>query len=50
MISHVAISKISEKSDDYSHTGNSWNQTDIDYDYHKYDPERYPNPYDKKNP
>ena len=26
----------------YSPTGNSWNQSDIDSEYHRYDPERYP--------
>lgn len=26
---------------DYSPTGNSWNQSDVDSAYHKYDPVRY---------
>ena len=38
------------RSDAYTHTGNSWNQSDIDYDYHKYDPDRYPNPFANRNP
>ena len=38
----------SDKSDDYSHTGNSWDQDALDYAYHKYDPNLYPNPYEKK--
>ena len=40
----------SERSDAYSHTGNSWNQSDVDYAYHKSDPERYPNPFAGRNP
>ena len=31
-----------EPSDAYSHTGNSWNQSDIDSDYHRYDPRSFP--------
>ena len=31
-----------EREDAYSHTGNSWNQSDIDSEYHRFDPKRYP--------
>ena len=34
----------SDRSDGYSHTGNSWNQSDVDDAYHRSDPARYPNP------
>ena len=30
------------KPDAYSPTGNSWNQSDIDSEFHRYDPNRYP--------
>ena len=42
----------SDKSDDYTHTGNSWSQDSLDYAYHKYDPGVYSNPYGdgKKKP
>lgn len=26
---------------EYSPTGNSWNQSDIDSEYHRFDPKRY---------
>ena len=42
---------IEDEYDGYSHTGNSWNQSDIDSDYHRYDPRMYPSrPPKPKNP
>lgn len=29
---------------DYSPTGNSWNQSDLESEYHRYDPNRYESP------
>lgn len=31
-----------KKGSEYSPTGNSWYQSDIDSEYHKFDPTRYP--------
>ena len=30
------------KGDEYSPTPNDWNQSDIDSEFHRYDPKRYP--------
>jgi hypothetical protein len=37
----------SEKSDHVSDNGDGWDQDELDYKYHMYAPDLYPNPYDR---
>jgi hypothetical protein len=39
-----AVIDLGKKNEEYSPTGNSWNQSDLEEEYHKYDPKRYASP------